>query len=135
MLWSSSSNIRTSSRNTNMAFLLLFIAVAISGSYCDELSDAAVSSILLFFYSCCLRSSHPQVFLVKGILKICSKFAGEHPCRSATSMKQPYWNRTSAWVLSCKFAAHFQNSFYSEHLRTVASVVCYSLSKFMLYQF
>ena len=27
-----------------------------------------------------LRSSHPQVFLGKGVLKICSKFRGEHPC-------------------------------------------------------
>ena len=24
---------------------------------------------------------------------------------------QIYWNRTSAWVLSCKFAAYFQNTF------------------------
>ena len=24
---------------------------------------------------------------------------------------QFYWNRTSAWVLSCKFAAYFQNTF------------------------
>ena len=33
------------------------------------------------------RSSHPEVFLVKGVLKICSKFAGEHPCESAISIK------------------------------------------------
>ena len=26
------------------------------------------------------RSSHPEVFLGKGVLKICSKFTGEHPC-------------------------------------------------------
>ena len=32
------------------------------------------------------RSSHPEVFLGK-VLKICSKFAGEHPCRSAISVK------------------------------------------------
>ena len=25
---------------------------------------------------------------------------------------QLYWNYTSAWVLSCKFAAYFQNTFY-----------------------
>ena len=25
--------------------------------------------------------------------------------------KQLYWNRTSAWVYSCKFAAYFQNTF------------------------
>ena len=28
------------------------------------------------------RSSHSKVFLGKGILKICSKFTGELPCRS-----------------------------------------------------
>ena len=28
------------------------------------------------------RSSYPEVFLGKGVLKICSKFTGEHPCRS-----------------------------------------------------
>ena len=26
-----------------------------------------------------VRSSHPEVFLGKGILKTCSKFTGEHP--------------------------------------------------------
>ena len=29
---------------------------------------------------------------------------------------QLYWNRTSAWVFSCKFAAYFQNTFSQEHL-------------------
>ena len=33
------------------------------------------------------RSSHPEVFLEKAVLKICSKFTGEHPCRSAISIK------------------------------------------------
>ena len=33
------------------------------------------------------RSSHPEVFLRKGVLKICSKFTGEHPCRSVISIK------------------------------------------------
>ena len=33
------------------------------------------------------RSSHAEVFLRKGVLKICSKFTGEHPCRSAISIK------------------------------------------------
>ena len=32
-------------------------------------------------------SSHPEVFLRKGVLKMCSKFTGEHPCRSAISIK------------------------------------------------
>ena len=32
------------------------------------------------------RSSHPEVFLEKGVLKICSKFTGEHLCRSVISI-------------------------------------------------
>ena len=33
------------------------------------------------------RSSHQEMFLRKGVLKIRSKFTGEHPCRSAISIK------------------------------------------------
>ena len=32
-------------------------------------------------------SSRPEVFLRKGMLKICTKFTGEHPCRSVISIK------------------------------------------------
>ena len=32
------------------------------------------------------RSSHSELFLVKGVLKICSKCTGKHPCRSVISM-------------------------------------------------
>ena len=34
-----------------------------------------------------VASSRPEVFLTKGVLKICIKFTGEHPCRSVTSIK------------------------------------------------
>ena len=33
------------------------------------------------------RSSRPEVFLEKGVLKICSKFTGEQPCQSVVSIK------------------------------------------------
>ena len=33
------------------------------------------------------RNSRPKVFLGKGVLKICSKFTGEHPCWSVISIK------------------------------------------------
>ena len=33
------------------------------------------------------RSSRSEVFLRKGVQKICSKFTGEHPCRSVISIK------------------------------------------------
>ena len=58
------------------------------------------------------ESSHSEVFLRKGVLKICSKFTGEHPCQSVISIKL----HSSACVFSCKFAAYFQNTFFQEHL-------------------
>ena len=33
------------------------------------------------------RSSRPEVYLGKGVLQICSKFTGKHPCRSVISIK------------------------------------------------
>ena len=76
-----------------------------------------------------------ELFLEKGILKICSKFTGEHPCRSVISIKllsnfieitlrhakQLHGSHTSAWVFSCRFAAYFQNTFFKEHLWVAAS--------------
>ena len=41
------------------------------------------------------RSSHPKVFLEKDVLKICSKFTGEHPCQSLIS---PFLKNTSGWL-------------------------------------
>ena len=55
-----------------------------------------------------------EMFFGKSVLKICSRFTKEHPCRSVISLKLLC---TSAWVLSCKFAAYFQNSFSWEHLQ------------------
>ena len=45
-----------------------------------------LSHILLNIF-CLHRSSRPEVLLRKGAPKICSKFTGEHPCRSAISIK------------------------------------------------
>ena len=45
------------------------------------------------------RSSHPEVFLEKVVLKICSKFTGEHPRWSVTSIK-----------LFCKLKSYFGKS-------------------------
>ena len=56
------------------------------------------------------RSSRPEVFLRKGILKICRKFTEEHPCQSAISIKlQSNFNEITRrpCVFSCKSAAYF----------------------------
>ena len=51
------------------------------------------------------RGSHPEVFLGKSVLKICSKFTGEHPCRSVikllyigTPMESCFWS-LNVWKL------------------------------------
>ena len=55
------------------------------------------------------RNSQSEVFLRKAVLKICSKFTGEHPSRSATSIKllcnllhifrTPFPKNTCGWLL------------------------------------
>ena len=42
---------------------------------------------------------------------------------STFSALQLYWNRTSSWVFSRKFASYFQNPFSWEHLWRGASVI------------
>ena len=44
----------------------------------------------MIFFLCLqkiFRSWHPELFLGKGVLEICSKLTVEHPCRSVISMK------------------------------------------------
>ena len=41
----------------------------------------------LIFENLIFRSSHPEVFLENGVLKICSKFTGEQPYPSVISIK------------------------------------------------
>ena len=57
----------------------------------------------MYFSSPLIRSSHPEVFLEKDVLKIYSKFTGEHPCRSAISIKlrcsASFSRNTSGWLL------------------------------------
>ena len=49
-------------------------------------------------------SSRLKMFLRKGVLKICSKFTGKHPCQSVIAIKL-------LWVFSCKFSACFISLF------------------------
>ena len=55
--------------------------------YDGSFGHCQVSSFNVRCPSTILQSSHPEVFLGKGVLKICSKVTGEHPCRSVISIK------------------------------------------------
>ena len=72
-----------------------------------------------------LRSSTTKVFLEKGLLKICSQFAGEHPRRSVISIKLlcsfieiVLWWRcspTNLWILS-RTLPDSSNQYLSEQI-------------------
>ena len=47
-------------------------------------------------------------------------------CEFRKVVNQLYWNHTSAWVFSCKFAAYLQNSCFDEHLWGKTSASFYS---------
>ena len=53
----------------------------------EEKSRSCLMIWLLLWSVVTDRSSHLEVFLGKGVLKICSKFTAEHPRRSAISIK------------------------------------------------
>ena len=93
------------------------------------------------------RSSHPEVFLGKAVLKICSKFTGEHTCRSVISIKlqsnfieitlrhgcspvnllhifrATFLKNTSGWLLLCeaflelRFRISVRNFFLSSYFK------------------
>ena len=52
----------------------------ISNNFCKNYRKKTVPESLFI-------SSHPDVFLLTGILKICSKFTGKHSCRSVIAIK------------------------------------------------
>ena len=54
------------------------------------------------------------MFLGKGVLEICSKFTGEHPCRSAISIKlqSNFTEIILRHMFSCKFATYFRTTFF-----------------------
>ena len=68
-------------------------------------------NIFLAFPKFCFhgsRSSPSEVFLEKGVLKMCSKFTGEHPCRGGISIKllKSHFGMGVLLHICCMFAEH-----------------------------
>ena len=83
------------------------------------MSFYGLKSLKKLFKTFPYKSSHPEVFLGKGVLKICSKVTRENSRRSVVSIcdikkvaKQLYCNHSLTWVHSSKFAAYFQNAIF-----------------------
>ena len=70
----------------NIEWIVFILAITIKRKSMQHLqkvsSDLPNKSLQWFF-----RSIPPEALLGKGVLKICSKFSGEHPCQSMISIK------------------------------------------------
>ena len=68
------------------------------------------------------RSSCPEVFCEKGVLRNFTKFTGKHLCQSLFFSKvaglRPVTllKKTLAQLFSCEFCEIFKNAFFIEHL-------------------
>ena len=84
--------------------------------------STAIENTVHYFLYCpnfsTAGSSHTEVFLEKGVLKICSKFTGEHPCLSAisTKLQSNFTEITLRHGCSPVNAAYFQKTFSQEHI-------------------
>ena len=99
------------------------------------------------------RSSRPWVFLINDVLKICSKFAGEHLCRSVISIKlqsncspvnlmhifrTPFFKNTSGWLLlnvQMLVMKIFLNGIVIESSRGMRAAFCFSRKNNFIFLF
>ena len=76
------------------------------------------------------RSSHQSCSIIKGVLRNFVKFTGKHLCqnlffnkvaglRPATLLKKRLWHR----CFPVNFAKFLRTPFFTEHLRTTASIL------------
>ena len=104
----------------NINFFITHVTKVISFDYSNFLRDT---------FSILFRSSRPEVFLRKGLLKIRSKFVEEHPCRSAISVKLlcnfikiALWHGCSSVNLLHFFRAPFLKNTLGWLLRTIVMI-------------
>ena len=113
-------------------------------------------SVMQNIHCQCWRSSPPEAFLGKVVLKICSKFTAEHSCRNAISIKlqsnfieialrhgcssvnllhifrTPFTRNTSGWLLLN--VGNVQPTYFKIWLKTLTFLMvlcCLSMSCFI----
>ena len=122
----------------NKTFLSLFIKLAIKIFLRFILTSTLQNwfvKILNFSFRplhyCLVRSSHQRCSLKKVVFKI-SQYSQENTRAwvsfsiklQASSLQLYKKKETLAQVLSCEFCEIFKNTFFKEHLRTIASALC-----------
>ena len=76
---------RMSSSKNKRSLVHNALHIVVLSAVKDKKTDSQKEFLQRFVLN--LRSSPPEVFLGKGVLNICSKFIGKHPCRTAISIK------------------------------------------------
>ena len=74
------------------------------------------------------RSSRPEVFCKKRVLRNLTKITGKHLCQSLFLRPYAYSffkKQTLTHVFSCEFCQISKNTFFTEHLWTAASGFSY----------
>ena len=100
---------------------------------CNEYEPLNFNFVLVFFKKTLVittnltnyltRSSHPEVFCIKGVVRNLTKFTGKHLCQSlsfnkaaglrpATLLKKRRWRR----CFPVNFVKFLRTPFYTEHL-------------------
>ena len=82
------------------------------------------------------RSSRPEVFYRKVVLRNLTKLTGKHLCQSlyfnkVADLRQLHSKRGFAQVLSYEFCEIFMNTFFIEHIRWVF-LICFHLNCLLL---
>ena len=77
--------------------------------------------LLLQKYLSCFRKRPPEVFHVKGVLRNYTKFTGKPLCFYVEGIFILKWE-TLAQALPCEFREISNNTFFTEHLWTTASM-------------
>ena len=78
------------------------------------------------YHQTIFRSSCPEVFCKKGVLKNFVKLTAKHMRRSLffKRLKIKFKKKTLAKAFSFEFCETFKNTFFTEHLWTTASEIC-----------
>ena len=72
-----------------------------------------------------MQKQSPEVFRKKSVLRNFAKFTEKHLCQSLFFNKVAGLRQlcqTLAQVICCEFCEMFKNTFFTEHLRTTASL-------------
>ena len=109
-------------QNTLSILLLLYYKFKWNNFY-YEVREISIESEFTNLKGTCATKSRKSIYFTEAAIQRCSykkvfwKYAanfGRTPmpkCDYGELVLHLYWNRTTAWVISCRFAAYFQNTF------------------------